>query len=71
MGVMAESLFRCARTTLKVDYQRWEVLEGVKFVIGVDPHPDTHTVAALDGNGKVVDTPRVENTREDFEALRA
>lgn len=42
----------------------------MKFVIGVDPHPDTHTAAALDVNGKVVQTLRVENTDEGFEELR-
>ena len=31
-------------------------------IIGVDPHPDSHTAAALDENGKVLDTLRVENT---------
>ncbi len=41
----------------------------MKFVIGVDPHPDTHTAAALDENGKVVDTLRVANTDEGYEEL--
>lgn len=42
----------------------------MKFVIGVDPHPATHTAAALDESGKVVHTLRVENTPEGYEALR-
>lgn len=42
----------------------------MKFVIGVDPHPATHTAAALDESGKVVRTLRVENTPEGYEALR-
>lgn len=42
----------------------------MKFVIGVDPHPDSHTAAALDENGKVVDTLRVANTEEGYEELR-
>lgn len=41
-----------------------------EFVIGVDPHPDTHTASVLDENGKVVETLRVRNTEEGFEALR-
>lgn len=40
-----------------------------EFVIGVDPHPTTHTASALDENGKVVDTLRVENTEEGLTAL--
>lgn len=30
-------------------------------IIGVDPHPDSHTAAALDENGKVLGTLTVEN----------
>lgn len=43
----------------------------MRFVIGVDPHPTTHTAAALDENGRVVDTLRVENTEEGSGALLA
>jgi len=39
-----------------------------EFLIGVDPHPDTHTACVLDDNGKVVDTLGVKNTEEGFEA---
>lgn len=42
----------------------------MKFVIGVDPHPDTHTASVLDENGKVVDTLQVENTEEGLKTLR-
>lgn len=31
-------------------------------IIGVDPHPDSHTAAALDENGKVLGTLTVRNT---------
>lgn len=41
-----------------------------RFVIGVDPHPDTHTACVLDTNAKVVDTLRVKNTEEGLEAMR-
>jgi transposase len=41
-----------------------------KFVIGVDPHPQTHTACLLDEMGTVVDTLTVKNTEEGFEALR-
>jgi transposase len=40
-------------------------------VLGLDPHPASHTVAALDANGKVLRTLRVDNTEEGFEQLRA
>lgn len=42
----------------------------MKFVIGVDPHPDTHTASVLDQNGKVVDTLEVDNTEEGLKTLR-
>ena len=43
----------------------------MRFVIGVDPHPESHTAAALDENGRVAGTLRVENTEEGFAALLA
>lgn len=40
------------------------------IVIGVDPHPDSHTASAIEASsGKVVDTLRVENTEEGMEEL--
>lgn len=41
----------------------------VEFVIGVDPHPQTHTASALDRNGEVSGTIEVENTEEGLEVL--
>ena len=41
-----------------------------RFVIGVDPHPNTHTACVVDENGKLVDTLRVKNTEEGFQELR-
>ena len=41
-----------------------------RFVIGVDPHPNTHTACVVDANGKLVDTLRVKNTEEGFQELR-
>jgi transposase len=43
--------------------------KGAKFVIGVDPHPHSHTAAVLDENGKIVETLRVENTDEGLDSL--
>jgi transposase len=41
-----------------------------EFVVGMDPHPDTHTACVVDENGKVVHTLRVKNTPEGFKELR-
>lgn len=40
-------------------------------IIGVDPHPSTHTASALDENGKALASVRVENTDEGFTELLA
>lgn len=41
-------------------------------ILGLDPHPDSHTVAALDAqSARLLDTLRVENTEEGLEQLRA
>ena len=41
-----------------------------RFVIGVDPHPGSHTACCVEENAKVVDTLRVKNTHEGFRELR-
>lgn len=41
-----------------------------RFVIGVDPHPGTHTASVFDQNGRVWDTKRVKNTQEGLRELR-
>jgi transposase len=38
-------------------------------IIGLDPHPDSHTLAALDENRAVLGHLRVENEPEEFERL--
>lgn len=40
------------------------------IIIGVDPHPDSHSAAALDGNGKVLSTLTVSNTEQGLADLR-
>lgn len=40
-----------------------------ELVIGVDPHPGSHTFSAVDVNGGVVDELRIENTAEGRRAL--
>lgn len=42
-----------------------------KVVIGVDPHPGSHTFSAVDSNGGVLDELRIENTVAGREALWA
>lgn len=39
------------------------------IITGVDPHPDSHTAAALDRNAKVSDHLRLEDTPEGHERL--
>ena len=39
-------------------------------IIGVDPHPQSHTAAALDKQGKVLDHLTVENDAAGLEALQ-
>jgi transposase len=39
-------------------------------IIGVDPHPDSHTAAALDTNGKVLGTLTVKNTAMGLDELQ-
>ena len=39
-------------------------------IIGVDPHPDSHTAAALDTNGKILATLTVANTAAGLAELR-
>lgn len=41
----------------------------MEVIVGVDPHPGTHTAAALDENGKTLGTIEVENTEEGLDAL--
>jgi transposase len=40
-----------------------------QIVIGVDPHPGSHTFSALDVNGGVIDELRIENSEEGRRAL--
>ena len=40
-----------------------------EIVIGVDPHPGSHTFSAVDVNGGVIDELRIENTDEGRQAL--
>jgi transposase len=40
-----------------------------EVVIGVDPHPGSHTFSAVDVNGGVIDELRIENTDEGRQAL--
>jgi transposase len=39
-------------------------------IIGIDPHPDSHTACALDANGTVLGDLRVENTPQGLDELR-
>ena len=39
--------------------------------IGVDPHPTTHTAAALDGNGRVLGSLTVSHSKMGLQKLRA
>ena len=38
-------------------------------IIGVDPHPDSHTLSALDPNGRVLGSLTVRNTQAGFEQM--
>jgi transposase len=40
------------------------------IIIGLDPHPDTHTVAALNPNGRVLASTTLLNTPEGLKELR-
>ena len=40
-------------------------------IIGVDPHPESHTVAALDSQGKVLGHCTVQNNTASFTSLKA
>jgi transposase len=40
-------------------------------MIGVDPHKTSHTAAALDEHGRLVDQQRIPATTEGYQALRA
>lgn len=40
------------------------------IIIGVDPHPDSHSAAALNANGKVLSTLTVANTEQGLADLR-
>jgi transposase len=40
------------------------------IIIGLDPHPDSHTACALDTNGAVLSDLRVDNTPQGFDELR-
>jgi transposase len=40
-------------------------------IIGVDPHPDSHTLVALDHNGAVLDSLIVGNSFEELHELKS
>ena len=52
-------------------HQQQSATAPAQLTIGVDPHKGSHTAAALDAQGRVVDQVRVANTRAGYRALRA
>ena len=40
-----------------------------EFIVGMDPHPDTHTACVVDENGKVVHTLRVKTPEKALRSL--
>ena len=55
----------------RVAHQQQSATAPAQLTIGVDPHKGSHTAAALDAQGRVVDQVRVANTRAGYRALRA
>jgi transposase len=45
-------------------------LQAGVVTIGVDPHPKTHTAAALDDNGKVLESLTVSNSKRGLHKLK-
>jgi transposase len=43
----------------------------MRVTIGVDPHKASHTAAALDEHGQLLDQQRIPATLEGYQALRA